>query len=344
MAVPIRSEPRSKPRRRLWLVESPPAWFVAAGRVAASIIAALTVSYGAIAVSASVDPDSLLYPIKIVIEDVSIAVAPAEHRADLLVNQANRRLDESQVLAEEGQVDRAERLVEDASQKIEGAKALVQRASDPSKTSRSIETTASRATRTDESLERNKSASEPKLGAPAPVVAPPPVVYAPAPVIEPSTKPPVQDEPTSLPVEAYQPPAGPAGISGVSRSAPVVPAGGGGAASASNSIGAGQVGAPVVVGPAAAVQVIESNDAPVATATRGAVVAPQETVVTLEQVAPPVVLPATSTPTTPPVRTPTVAPTGTPAGSASAPTSGVTVLPAGGSSGSTAPDPTRPAR
>lgn len=316
MAAPI----QGKPRRSLWLTQTPPAWVVAAGRVAASLVAALTVGYGAVAASAASMPNSPLYPVKIVIEDIMIAVAPTEHRADLLLNQANRRLDESRVLADDGQMNRAERLVEDASQKIEGAKALAPIATDPGRTNQGIQIAVTRAALADESIERTKP-------------APSAVVVAPAAAPKPDPKPAVPAESPALNVDALQLPVEAPSLAAPAIDAATLPSGGTSSAPVP-AIGAGQFGAPA----APAVQIIEQIEATLATPTRGGLSAPQETVIPLEQVVPAV----TTTRTATPVRSPTPATPGSSTGTAGAPTSGVTVLPAGGPSGPTPSDSPRP--
>src|SRR5688572_22336825 len=82
MAVPI------PPRRTGFLRlldrahEPAPTWLQATGRIAASIVAAFSVGYGAVAASATTLPDNPLYPLKIWVEDITIAVTPQDQRPD----------------------------------------------------------------------------------------------------------------------------------------------------------------------------------------------------------------------------------------------------------------------
>ncbi len=316
MAVPV----HPRPRPLLRLLEPPPSWFLAAGRVAAAVVAAIAVGYGAIAASASSMPDSPLYPVKVWVEDVTIAVAPAEHRAELLLSQANRRLDESRALAGDGRIDKAERLVEDASRSVEAAKPFAPLAADPDRTSQAIESTNSKIREVDQSLERNKPVGEIRLGATQPAQAPPaaapPIVKEVAPASTIAEPPAQQVDAMTLPVE-------PASVA-PAQNAPALPGSASSSGSGPASINSGQLAAPIASG-SAAVHLIESSDAAPATPTRGGVSAPQDAVTVITSQQPPPTTTPTRTAT--PGRTPIAGPPSASPGPAGAPSGGFTILP-----------------
>jgi hypothetical protein len=318
MAVPVRSQ-RS---RRLWVLDPAPTWFQAAARVAATIVAVATVGYGAVAASASTLPGSPLYPVKVLVEDITIAVAPEDQKPDLFVNQANRRLDEAEALARDRRIDEAERLAEDATRSLESAKVATAKSPDPIRVSQAIETTENR-------LERARPApAPPRVSVTRPVeIFPVPVAPSAIEPTEESIPTAEADEPAPTRVEALRSWPVPPHLAPAAASAPVI-SGGPPPASGANAINPGRVAAPGS-GLAPMVQ-IESTDAS-ATApspTRGAVSAPQGTVIT--------VLDAAATPTRTPEasRTPTrtAVPQTTPSSgnSSSAPTNGFMVLPGSG--------------
>lgn len=134
---------------------------MAVGRMAAAVAVALMVGYGAIAVSAASQPESPLYPVKLLVDDVRVAVAPTEEKARLYVEQASRRLDETDVLIQGGRIDGAERSAQDAARRIESARAVVEQAAPQPDVREAISSTVAQYRTVSESLEQAGGSAPP---------------------------------------------------------------------------------------------------------------------------------------------------------------------------------------
>src|SRR5437867_966663 len=104
---------------------------VASRRLAATAAAIFLLGYGTFAASAASLPDSPLYPVKLLVEDARVAVAPAGDRPLIYVEQATRRLEEADTLISDGRIDAAERSTSDAAKRIESARAAAQQSPAP---------------------------------------------------------------------------------------------------------------------------------------------------------------------------------------------------------------------
>jgi hypothetical protein len=93
-----------------------------ATRIAASLIVATMLGYGAFAASAASLPDSPLYQVKLFVEDARVAIAPSDQRPQIYVEQAARRLEETDALIQDGRISDAERAATDAARRIESAR------------------------------------------------------------------------------------------------------------------------------------------------------------------------------------------------------------------------------
>lgn len=319
MAVPMR------PRRRgpLRLLDPAPIWVQSAARIAAALIVVVTVGYGALAASASSLPNSPLYPVKVLVEDFAIAFAPDDQKPDLLVHQANRRLDEVEALAREGRSVEAERVAEEALRKLESAKVVASLSGNPARLSQAIEMTENRARTTETAIDRSKPPTEPRVSRSRPpegeLVFPVPPTRA-----DPEGTAPLAagEDKVSPSVESLAPPPSPAELEPIAGLPAALSGAPAAVAAAPSTSPARQVSAPS----AGAVLAIESAESLAPTPTRGAVSAPRSTVVPVGGAG----SAATPTPTVAPAQSPTrtstpqVSPAG---GSAGAPTGGFTVLP-----------------
>ena len=110
-------------RPRLVFFPSARGLALAAGRLAASVVAGTVLGYGAYAASAASLPDSPLYQVKLLVEDARVAIAPADQRSQIYVEQATRRIEETDALIQDGRISDAERSASDAARRIESARA-----------------------------------------------------------------------------------------------------------------------------------------------------------------------------------------------------------------------------
>jgi len=101
---------------------------LAAGRLAASVVAGTVLGYGAYVASAASLPDSPLYQVKLLVEDARVAMAPADQRSQIFVEQATRRIEETDALIQDGRISDAERSASDAARRIESARAAAREA------------------------------------------------------------------------------------------------------------------------------------------------------------------------------------------------------------------------
>lgn len=121
-------------------------------RLAASVLVAVFLGYGTMAVSAASLPDSPLYSVKLLVEDMRVAVAPAEQKPQIYVEQAVRRLEETEALIQTGRLPEAERAIEDASRRIASARAAAEQAPRQEQVREAIGTTSARARAVAEAL------------------------------------------------------------------------------------------------------------------------------------------------------------------------------------------------
>lgn len=150
-----------QPRRRRAFLELLPSFLpqrpnlvMAVGRMAAAVAAALVVSYGAIAASAASPPDSPLYTVKLLVDDVRVAVASTEEKARIYVEQASRRLEETDILIQSGRIESAERSAHDAARRIESARAVAEQVAPQPEVREAISSTVAQYRSVSESLER----------------------------------------------------------------------------------------------------------------------------------------------------------------------------------------------
>jgi hypothetical protein len=140
------------------------------------VVAAVVVAYSGVAASAASLPDSPLYSVKLLVEDVIVAVAPPEQKPRLYVGQLERRLEETEAFVQEGRIQEAGQTMKAAAQRIEYAEAAA-----PSGRSdqvrEQIESTVAQHRRTLDSFQQQGGQPPAALAAPASVaVSPAPAV------------------------------------------------------------------------------------------------------------------------------------------------------------------------
>ena len=113
------------------LAPRPHRLLLASRRLAATAAAIFLLAFGTFAASAASLPDSPLYPVRLLVEDARVAVAPVEEKPLIYVEQATRRLEETDALISDGRISAAERTVSDAAKRIESAQAAAQQAPAP---------------------------------------------------------------------------------------------------------------------------------------------------------------------------------------------------------------------
>jgi hypothetical protein len=99
-------------------------------RLAATAAAIFLLAYGTYVASADSLPDNPLYQVKLLVEDARVAVAPPDEKPLLYVEQATRRLEETDVLISDGRISAAERTASDAARRIESARTAAASAPD----------------------------------------------------------------------------------------------------------------------------------------------------------------------------------------------------------------------
>ncbi len=114
-------------------------WVTLASRAVAAAGFVVFVGYGTIAASAASLPNSPFYSFKLFVEDVRVAVADANARPQILVEQADQRLAETQKLIEVGQLVQAENTVNAAEHKLETARATVAQSAHPQQVREAID-------------------------------------------------------------------------------------------------------------------------------------------------------------------------------------------------------------
>ncbi len=125
-ALAVKRAPDRRPR--VILFPSARGLALAAGRLAASVVAGTVLGYGAYVASAASLPDSPLYQVKLLVEDARVAMAPADQRSQIYVEQATRRIEETDALIQDGRISDAERSAGDAARRIESARAAAREA------------------------------------------------------------------------------------------------------------------------------------------------------------------------------------------------------------------------
>lgn len=285
-----------------------PTWLEVGARVAAAAAAAVVVGYGTLAVSAASLPASPLYPVKLLVEDVQLAVAPEGEKPHIYTNQALKRLEETEALLQVGRITDAERVAGEAARRIESARAAAQHPSAPARAREAIGTTVEAYREVAENLTQ-------RGGSPPPVAA----ARATGPTAPEITSLVVVAQASPTPTSGPNP-AAPAPTVPVTGAQPVgapVPSGGFLSVESSTVSNTGTApSAPVSAPPSDFTSVEAASPAP--TATGIAVGAPPPTFVAVEL---PTGAPASPTPTA--TRTPTTAPqSGTPT-----PTDGPTAAP-----------------
>jgi len=106
-------------------------WTFVASRASAALLAVILLAYGTVVSSAASLPDSPLYPVKLLVEDVQFALAPSSDRPKLYSEQAVRRLDETKALIDDGRIPEAVQTANAAGQSIELARAAAEQSSSP---------------------------------------------------------------------------------------------------------------------------------------------------------------------------------------------------------------------
>jgi Domain of unknown function (DUF5667) len=181
-------------------------------RLAATAAAVFLLAYGTFVVSAASLPDSPLYPVKLLVEDARVAVAPAEERPLIYVEQATRRIEETDALISDGRISAAERSASDAAKRIESAQVAAAQQSPAPQVRAAIGSTVAQYRSVSESLASRGGSSPPVTSGQPVVAARPPAAIAP--VEEPGSAAVETDggdtrgDPTSIPVQAVNAPGG----------------------------------------------------------------------------------------------------------------------------------------
>jgi hypothetical protein len=174
-----------------------PAWTVQFGRMAASIAIAVALGYSAVAASAASLPDSPLYQVKLVVQDVLIAVAPPEQKPRLAVEQLEVRLGDAQAMVDVGRTQEAGRAVKAAARSIEYAEALAPQSSSPQEVRAAIKSSVEKHSGAMENFRQQGGDTPPVLSREvaavperaAPAAPPSSVAAPPAPAAEPADTP-----------------------------------------------------------------------------------------------------------------------------------------------------------
>lgn len=162
-------------RRRVIPLRARPAeWAVVVARLAASALVAFGTAYGTVAVSAASLPNSPLYPVKLFVEDIRVAVAPIDQRPDLYVELAVRRVEETETLLQTGRIVEAERAVESANRQIAAARAAADQRSRVGPSNEVLASTSERVQKVTEALTHRGGTSPAILPEPGPSGRPAP--------------------------------------------------------------------------------------------------------------------------------------------------------------------------
>jgi len=143
---------------------------LASRRLAATAAAVFLLAYGTYAASADSLPDNPLYHVKLLVEDARVAVAPADEKPLIYVEQATRRLEETDLLINDGRIGAAERAATDAARRIESARAAAQDAPAP-QVREAIGSATAQYRSVSESLVSRGGSPPPVTGVQPPVVA-----------------------------------------------------------------------------------------------------------------------------------------------------------------------------
>lgn len=156
-------------RRRVIPLRARPAeWAVVVARLAASALVAFGTAYGTVAVSAASLPNSPLYPVKLFVEDIRVAVAPFDQKPALYVELAVRRVEETETLLQTGRIVEAERAIEGANRQIAVARAAADQSSKAGPSSQTLASTSERVQKVTEALTQRSGPSPAILPEPGP--------------------------------------------------------------------------------------------------------------------------------------------------------------------------------
>lgn len=207
------------------LAPRPQQVLVVSRRLAATAAAVFLLAYGTFAASAASLPDSPLYSVKLLVEDARVAVASPEERPLIYVEQAARRLEETDALISDGRISAAERSASDAAKRLESAQAAAQKSPAP-QVREAIGSTLAQYRSVSESLASRGGSSpsvtgvQPAIAARAPSAAP----VAIAPIEQPPSSEVAVDtgdansNASSIPVPAVSAPGGTAAFAAISTS------------------------------------------------------------------------------------------------------------------------------
>jgi hypothetical protein len=196
---------------------------LAAARLAASIVVGTMLGYGAYAASAASLPDSPLYQVKLLVEDARVAIAPSDQRPQIYVEQAARRIEETDALIQGGRISDAEVAASDAARRLESAQAASREGTVPQATAPEVQRAIG--TTTDQYRSVSRALAD-RGGSSPPVTAARPASEQPVPEARTS---PAQ----SSALEAHAPPAQTAPEPESAETPPIQPA-----ASANGAVGA----------------------------------------------------------------------------------------------------------
>jgi hypothetical protein len=149
-------------------------WVRLAGRAVAAAAIVISAGYGTIAASASSLPGNPLYSVKLIVEDVRVAVASPNERPRIYVEQADNRLEETQRLLHNGQYPEAERTVREAQQSLDSARALASQSARPQETLSAIDDASVRTQRVADLVVQAAAPSAQRIsGSTSPAIVPP---------------------------------------------------------------------------------------------------------------------------------------------------------------------------
>jgi hypothetical protein len=106
-------------------------WTFVASRAVAAMLAVVLFGYGTVASSAASLPNSPLYPVKLFVEDVQVAVSPPSERPKLRTEQAVQHDDQARKLADNGQLVEARQANNDAGKRLDDARVAANQVPDP---------------------------------------------------------------------------------------------------------------------------------------------------------------------------------------------------------------------
>lgn len=131
----LRQALRSTPRPSLvvplagWRLR--PTFGMQLSRMAAAVAVVVALGYTTVAASAAFLPDSPLYAVRLIIEDVIVAVAPTEQKPRLAVEQLESRLVAVDAMVQVGRIEDASRAMNAAAQRADYLEAAAVQAAHP---------------------------------------------------------------------------------------------------------------------------------------------------------------------------------------------------------------------